>query len=282
MRSSASTGQRVRDRRPPVRLRQGRPVDRRGRNISQGRHSQWCHSGPVLGSSTPGGNVVNTAIDALAEEGLVDILRSRTSPRFRARIREFPRRRRVRHSGRHGDDKYRDRVQAVRHSASSFRRWCRVRISLKVRPEVSELSNRGRDSADSASTIPGFGYPARGDHHRTRHRPELRNRRAVLQRREHKAVPARRAGGGRRARHAVPLDSFRHDETELVIIVTRYLVPAVASARAGGPHRRLQGAQRHRAALQGRLHSAQLHPGRGGPQGPQGQRLTGPIGFVLE
>ena len=34
--------------------------------------------------------------------------------------------------------------------------------------------------------------------------------------------------------------------------------------------------------LEGRLHSATLQPGRDGPIGPEGQRLSGPVGFALE
>jgi pilus assembly protein CpaC len=76
--------------------------------------------------------------------------------------------------------------------------------------------------------------------------------------------------------------AFRRDESELVIIVTPYLVRPVDEPVLATPGDGYKAPSDIERILEGRLHSAQLHPGRGGPQGPQGQRLSGPIGFVLE
>ena len=52
-----------------------------------------------------------------------------------------------------------------------------------------------------------------------------------------------------------------------------------AQAAYAGVSQRIPDVER---ILEGRLHSAQLQRGKGGPLGPGGRRLIGPIGFVLE
>jgi pilus assembly protein CpaC len=75
---------------------------------------------------------------------------------------------------------------------------------------------------------------------------------------------------------------FRSNETELVILVTPYLVRPVDEPVLAAPTDGYRAPSDIERILEGRLHSARLNPGRGGPIGPQGQRLIGPVGFVLE
>jgi pilus assembly protein CpaC len=75
---------------------------------------------------------------------------------------------------------------------------------------------------------------------------------------------------------------FQSNETELVIIVTPYLVRPVDEPVMALPTDGYRAPTDLERILEGRLHSARLQPGREGPVGPQGQRLAGPVGFVLE
>ena len=67
-----------------------------------------------------------------------------------------------------------------------------------------------------------------------------------------------------------------------MIIITPYLVRPVDEPIVATPVEGYQAPSDIERILEGRLHSARLHRGRGGPEGPQGQRLMGPLGFVLE
>jgi pilus assembly protein CpaC len=75
---------------------------------------------------------------------------------------------------------------------------------------------------------------------------------------------------------------FQSNETELVILVTPYLVRPADERQMAAPTDGYRPSTDIERILFGRLHSARLHPGRDGPLGPQGQRLVGPVGFVLE
>ena len=76
---------------------------------------------------------------------------------------------------------------------------------------------------------------------------------------------------------------FRSSETELVILVTPYLVRPVDEPVMALPTDGYKAPSDIERILMGRLHSAQLQPGRGGPLSPEGNpRLAGPVGFVLE
>jgi pilus assembly protein CpaC len=75
---------------------------------------------------------------------------------------------------------------------------------------------------------------------------------------------------------------FQSNETELVILVTPYLVRPVDEPQMAAPTDGYRAPTDIERILFGRMHSARLHPGRDGPLGPQGQRLVGPVGFVLE
>ncbi len=155
------------------------------------------------------------------------------------------------------------------------------RISMRVRPEVSELSE------DGAIEVNGLTIPA------------LKTRRAEttveLGSGQSFAIGGLLSSDVQNSISKTPglgdlpvlgtlfrSTAFRRDESELVIIVTPYLVRPVDEPVLATPGDGYKAPNDIERILQGRLHSAQLHPGRGGPQGPQGQRLSGPIGFVLE
>jgi pilus assembly protein CpaC len=76
--------------------------------------------------------------------------------------------------------------------------------------------------------------------------------------------------------------SFQSNETELVILVTPYLVRPVDEPVLASPTDGYKAPTDVERILEGRLHSARLQPGRPGPLAPVGQRLAGPVGFVLE
>jgi pilus assembly protein CpaC len=69
----------------------------------------------------------------------------------------------------------------------------------------------------------------------------------------------------------------------LVILVTPYLVRPVDEPRMALPTDGYRAPSDIERILMGRLHSARLQTGRGGPLSPEGsRRLVGPVGFVLE
>lgn len=76
--------------------------------------------------------------------------------------------------------------------------------------------------------------------------------------------------------------NFQRSETELVIIVTPYLVRPVASAALRTPLDELRPASDLERILQGRLARSGSTPGAGRPGQPGGPRLRGAAGFVLE
>ena len=104
------------------------------------------------------------------------------------------------------------------------------RISLRVRPEVSELSSQG------AVTLNGFQIPALTIRRAETtvelgSRPELHDRRADEQQRaEHDREGARALGDVPILGSLFRSTSFRKGETELVIVVTPYLVNPVNDA----------------------------------------------------
>ena len=76
---------------------------------------------------------------------------------------------------------------------------------------------------------------------------------------------------------------FRRNETEVVILVTPYLVRPITEPRLGArPTDGYQAPADLERILEGRLHSARLQPGRSAPVAASAQRLIGPAGFVLE
>ncbi len=151
---------------------------------------------------------------------------------------------------------------------------------MRVRPEVSELSNEG------AVRLNNFLVPALTTR-RAETTVELGSGQSFM------------IGGLLRDAHTndvskapflgdLPIlgalfrsTKFRRQETELVIIVTPYLVRPVSTQMAM-PTDGYRAPTDAQGLVQGRLHSAQLHPVRGGTLSPEGRRLVGPVGFVLE
>jgi pilus assembly protein CpaC len=237
----------------------------------------------LFGSFTPGDNVVNTAIDALAQEGLVNILAEPNLTALSGETASFLAGGEFPIPVATGDD---NEIQIEFKEFGIQLAFTPTvlsgsRISLRVRPEVSELSN------DGAIQLNGLTIPA------------LKTRRAEttveLGSGQSFAIGGLLSSGVQNAISKTPglgdlpvlgtlfrSTAFRRDETELVNIVTPYLVRPVDEPVLAAPTDGYKAPNDIERILQGRLHSAQLHPGRGGPQGPQGQRLTGPIGFVLE
>lgn len=235
-----------------------------------------------VGSFTPGDNVINTAIDALAQEGLVNVLAEPNLTALSGETAsflaggEFPIP--VATDDNEIEIEFKEFGIQLAFTPTVL---SGSRISLRVRPEVSELSE------DGAIEINGLTIPA------------LKTRRAEttveLGSGQSFAIGGLLSSGVQNAISKTPglgdlpvlgtlfrSTAFRRDETELVIIVTPYLVRPVDEPVLASPTDGYKAPNDIERILEGRLHSAQLHPGRGGPEGPQGQRLTGPIGFVLE
>ncbi len=155
------------------------------------------------------------------------------------------------------------------------------RISLRVRPEVSELSENG------AITINGLTIPALATR-RAETTVELGSGQSfaiggLLSNDVQNAVSKFPGLGD------LPIlgtlfrsQRFQTSETELVIMVTPYLVRPVSEPVLAAPTDGYQAPSDIERILEGRLHHAKLHKGRGAPVGPEGQRLVGPIGFVLD
>lgn len=236
----------------------------------------------LFGSFTPGDNVVNTAIDALAQEGLVNILAEPNLTALSGETAsflaggEFP----IPVATDENDITIEFKEFGIQ-LAFTPTVLSGNRISLRVRPEVSELSQ------DGAIEVNGLVIPA------------LKTRRAEttieLGSGQSFAIGGLLSSDVQNAVSKTPglgdlpvlgtlfrSTAFRRDETELVIIVTPYLVRPVDEPVLATPNDGYKAPNDIERILEGRLHSAQLHPGRGGPQGPQGQRLIGPIGFILE
>ncbi len=155
------------------------------------------------------------------------------------------------------------------------------RISLRVRPEVSELSENG------AITVNGLTIPALATR-RAETTVELGSGQSF-------AVGGLLSNNVQNSVSKFPglgdlpvlgtlfrSQRFQTSETELVIMVTPYLVRPVSEPALASPIDGYQAPSDIERILEGRLHHARLHRGRGAPFGPEGQRLVGPIGFVLD
>lgn len=155
------------------------------------------------------------------------------------------------------------------------------RISLRVRPEVSELSENG------AITVNGLTIPALATR-RAETTVELSSGQSFavggLLSSDVQNTVSKFPGLGDLPVLGTLFRSqrFQTKETELVILVTPYLVRPVSEPVLATPVDGYQAPSDIERILEGRLHHAQLQPGRGAPLGPEGQRLIGPIGFVLD
>jgi pilus assembly protein CpaC len=236
----------------------------------------------AFGSWEGGDDIVNTAIDALAEEGLVNILAEPNLTALSGETAsflaggEFPIPIDSDEDGLTIEFKEFGISLAFTPTVLSSNR-----ISLRVRPEVSDLSDNG------AITIDGLTIPALATR-RAETTVELGSGQSF-------AIGGLLSSDIQNAIRKTPglgdvpvlgtlfrSTRFQSKETELVIIVTPYLVRPADARQIAAPTDGFRAPTDIERILFGRLHSTRLHPGRDGPLGPQGQRLVGPVGFVLE
>jgi pilus assembly protein CpaC len=155
------------------------------------------------------------------------------------------------------------------------------RISMRVRPEVSQLTTTG------SIQVNNFNIPALSTR-RAETTVELGSGQAfaiggLLQDNINHEV-RRFPGLG-----SVPIlgslfrsDSFQRNETELVIIVTPFLVQPTEPTRLAAPTDGLVMPDDTERVLKGMTHRPSLPQGQPVPDGPEGRRLHGPAGFELE
>ena len=256
-----------------------------GRSVSDGlgnflRSPTGANS--AFGSWQSGDDFVNTALDALAEEGLVNVLAEPNLTALSGETAsflaggEFPIPIDSDEDGLEIEFKEFGISLAFTPTVLSSNR-----ISLRVRPEVSDLSDNG------AITINGLTIPALATR-RAETTVELGSGQSFaiggLLSTDIENAVSKYPGLGDLPILGTLFRStrFRSNETELVILVTPYLVRPVEEPVMALPTDGYRAPSDVERILQGRLHSAQLHPGRGGPLSPEGRRLVGPVGFVLE
>jgi len=156
------------------------------------------------------------------------------------------------------------------------------RISIKVKPEVSELSTQGAIQTNGL-TIPALTV------RRTETTVELGSGQSfavagLIQNNTNTDI------GQYPGLVDLPVlgplfrsSSFQRNETELVIIVTPYLVRPIASAKAmASPLDGFAPASDLERIFEGRAATAGAPGGVGIGLGPAGQRLVGDAGFILE
>ncbi len=155
------------------------------------------------------------------------------------------------------------------------------RISMRVRPEVSQLTTTG------SIKVNNFDIPALSVR-RAETTVELGSGQSfaiggLLQDNINNEV-RRFPGLG-----SVPIlgslfrsNTFQRDETELVIIVTPYLVRPVDSARMAAPTDGLTMPNDTERVMEGMLYRPNTPQGESAPNAPQGRRLHGPTGFELD
>jgi pilus assembly protein CpaC len=256
-----------------------------GRSVSDGlgnfvRAPEGANS--AFGSFEGGDDVVNAALDALAEEGLVNVLAEPNLTALSGETAsflaggEFPIPIDSDDDGLEIEFKEFGISLAFTPTVLSAQR-----ISLRVRPEVSDLTDKG------AINLNGLVIPALATR-RAETTVELGSGQSFaiggLLSTDFESTVSKYPGLG-----DVPIlgtlfrsQRFRSNETELVILVTPYLVRPVDEPVLASPTDGYRPPSDIERILEGRLHSARLNPGRGGPIGPEGQRLMGPVGFVLE
>jgi pilus assembly protein CpaC len=237
----------------------------------------------AFGSWRSGDDFVNTALDALAQEGLVNVLAEPNLTALSGETASFL-------AG--GEfpipiDSDEDGVEIqFKEFGISLAFTPTVlssnRISLRVRPEVSDLYEKG------AITIDGLTIPALATR-RAETTVELGSGQSfaiggLLSTDIENAISKYPGIGDVPVLGALFRSTrFRSNETELVILVTPYLVRPVDEPVMALPTDGYKAPSDIERILMGRLHSAQLQPGRGGPLSPEGSpRLAGPVGFVLE
>ncbi len=237
----------------------------------------------AFGNYTSSDAAVNVAIDALAEEGLVNVLAEPNLTALSGETAsflaggEFPI---PVDNGNNGlTIQFKDFGISLAFTPTVL---TADRISLKVRPEVSDLSEKG------SITINGLVIPGLATR-RAETTVELGSGQSF-------AIGGLMSSDVQNRLSKFPglgdlpvlgtlfrSQRFQSNETELVILVTPYLVRPVDDAQAmAAPTDGYRAPSDIERILEGRLHSATLQPGQDGPIGPEGQRLSGPVGFALE
>jgi pilus assembly protein CpaC len=77
-------------------------------------------------------------------------------------------------------------------------------------------------------------------------------------------------------------DKFRRQESELVIVVTPYVVRPVSGVRMASPTDGLVAPNDYERIIEGQSYRPQLQDKSPKPVGPNGSGLSGPVGFMLE
>ncbi len=229
-----------------------------------------------------GNDVVNLAIDALAEEGLVNILAEPNLTALSGETASFLAGGEFPIPIDNDDDGLTIEFKEFGISLAFTPTVLSAdRISLKVRPEVSDLSDKG------SINLNGLVIPALATR-RAETTVELGSGQSFaiggLMSTDIENRLSKYPGLGDLPVLGALFRStrFQSNETELVILVTPYLVRPVDEPVMALPTDGYRTPSDLERILQGRLHSARLQPGRAGPIGPEGQRLAGPVGFVLE
>ncbi|MDH3660098.1 MAG: type II and III secretion system protein family protein [Alphaproteobacteria bacterium] len=235
-----------------------------------------------FGSYNTGSASVSSAIDALAEEGLVTVLAEPNLTALSGETASFLAGGEFPIPVASDDDEVQIEFKEFGISlAFTPTVLSRNRISLRVRPEVSELSDNG------AITINGLTIPALATR-RAETTVELGSGQSFavggLLSNDVQNTVSKFPGLGDLPVLGTLFRSqrFQTNETELVILVTPYLVSPVSEPVLATPADGYEPPNDIERILEGRLHHARLRPGRGAPQGPNKQRLVGPIGFVLD
>jgi len=262
-----------------------------GRDIVSDNFSQFFRAPANAGGNAPGlafgaydssKASINTAIDALAAEGLVTVLAEPNLTALSGETAsflaggEFPIP--VAAEDNQIEIEFKEFGISLAFTPTVL---SPNRISLRVRPEVSELSENG------AITVNGLTIPALATR-RAETTVELGSGQSF-------AIGGLLSNGVQNSVSKFPglgdlpvlgtlfrSQRFQTNETELVIMVTPYLVKPVSEPILASPVDGYKAPSDIERILEGRLHSARLHRGRGAPLGPEGQRLIGPIGFALD
>ena len=155
------------------------------------------------------------------------------------------------------------------------------RISLEVAPEVSQLSTAG------AVKLSGFSIPSLTTR-RARTTVELSSGQSfaiagLLQNNVNHSIDKFPGLG------EIPMlgalfrsDTFKRNESELVIIVTPYIVRPVSAARMAAPTDGLVAPTDRDRILHGRMYRPTLQRGPRAPRAEDGGGLSGPAGFILD
>jgi len=155
------------------------------------------------------------------------------------------------------------------------------RIALRVRPEVSELSEAGAIRIGSIS-VPSLTI------RRAETSVELGSGQSfviagLLQQNIRQSINKFPWLGDLPILGALfRSDSYRRDETELVIVVTPYIVRPTSAKDVATPLDGLRPTNDIERLLFGQTDRAQTEPRPKAPLGRDGQRLIGPAGFVVE